>query len=49
LGSGVYSVDWKGESTGPQVEKLLAKLREEGVVEKVWGDQEAQYTRITGL
>jgi hypothetical protein len=49
VGSGVYSVDWKGESTGPKVEKLLAKLRREGAGEKVWADQEEQYKRIAGL
>lgn len=48
-GSGVYSVDWEGESTGPKVEELLAKLRKEGVVEKIWGNTEEEFKRITGL
>lgn len=48
-GSGVYTVDWEGESTGPKVEELLAKLRKEGVVEKIWGNTEEEFKRITGL
>ncbi|KAI4134253.1 MAG: hypothetical protein LQ347_001687 [Umbilicaria vellea] len=48
-GSGVYSVDWEGESSGPQVEELLAKFRKEGLVEKVWEDTEEEFKRITGL
>ena len=35
IGSGVYSIDAKGESVGPKVEKLLARFREEGMVERV--------------
>ena len=35
-GSGVYSIDAKGESTSPKVERLLAQLRSEGMVERVW-------------
>ena len=46
--SGIYSVDWQGESAGPEVEKLLASYREEGLVGKVWKDAEDQYKRITG-
>lgn len=48
-GSGVYSVDWDGESAGPKVEELLAKFRKEGMVEKVWKHTEEEYKRITGL
>ena len=48
-GSGVYSIDWDGESAGPKVEELLAKCRKEGVVEKVWEHTEEEYRRITGL
>jgi len=47
IGSGVYSVDWKGESAGPKVEELLAKMRKEGVVEQVWKHTEEEYNRIT--
>ena len=35
VGSGVYSIDANGESAGPKVEKLLAQLRSQGLVEKV--------------
>lgn len=48
-GSGVYSVDLAGESSGPKVEKLLAGLREEGVAEKFWKHTEEEFMRITGL
>ncbi|MCJ1288097.1 hypothetical protein MMC26_007452 [Xylographa opegraphella] len=47
-GSGVYSIDEHGESTGPKVEELLARLRHEGLVDKLWQDTEAQFMRITG-
>ena len=36
-GSGVYSVGWDGESAAPKVVKLLAMLRTDGMVEKVYG------------
>jgi len=48
-GSGVYSVDQYGDSAGPKVKELLAKLRKEGVVEKVWKHTEGEFKRITGL
>jgi hypothetical protein len=48
-GSGVYSIDWDGESAGPKVEELLAKFRKEGMVEKVWKHVEEEFKRITGL
>ena len=47
-GSGVYSIDWDGESAGPKVEELLAKFRQEGLVEKVWNNTEEEFKRITG-
>ena len=34
-GSGVYSIDANGESASPKVERLLAQLRSEGMVERV--------------
>ena len=49
IGSGVYSVDLAGESSGPKVEKLLASFREQGVAEKFWKHTEEEYRRITGL
>ena len=48
VGSGVYSIDQKCDSAGPSVEKLLAELRREGVGEKLWGDIEEQFKRVTG-
>jgi len=47
LGSGVYSVGWDGESAVPKVEKLLAGLRKEGMVEKVWEHTLGEFKRIT--
>ncbi|KAF5680710.1 hypothetical protein FDENT_8329 [Fusarium denticulatum] len=47
-GSGVYSVDWDGESASGEVVKLLDGFKEEGLVEKVWKDQEKEFVRITG-
>ena len=49
IGSGVYSVDWDGESSGTKVEKLLAEFRKEGMVEKVWNHIEGEFKRITRL
>ncbi|KAF5610999.1 uncharacterized protein FSUBG_2543 [Fusarium subglutinans] len=46
-GSGVYSVDWDGESASGEVVKLLDGFKEEGLVEKVWRDQEKEFVRIT--
>ncbi|GAD97834.1 hypothetical protein PVAR5_6516 [Paecilomyces variotii No. 5] len=48
IGSGVYSVDWDCETCGPKVTALLAKMREEGCVEKVWKHTEGEFKRITG-
>ncbi|KAF5645426.1 hypothetical protein F52700_1989 [Fusarium sp. NRRL 52700] len=47
-GSGVYSVDWDGESASSEVVKLLDGFKEEGLVEKVWKDQEIEFVKITG-
>ena len=42
IGSGVYSIDAKGESAGLNVERLLAKLRSQGMVERVWEHIESE-------
>ncbi|KAH7167068.1 hypothetical protein DER46DRAFT_646254 [Fusarium sp. MPI-SDFR-AT-0072] len=47
-GSGVYSVDWDGESASGEVVKLLDGFKREGLVEKVWKDQEKEFVGITG-
>jgi hypothetical protein len=49
VGSGVYSVDENGESYGFKTVDVMAKLRKEGAVEKVWNDLETEWKRITGL
>ena len=48
VGSGVYSIQQNCESAVPEVEKLLAGFRKEGIVEKVWAHTEAEFKRITG-
>ena len=48
-GSGIYSVDLEGESSGAKVVELLAGLREKGVVEKFWTHTEDEFKRITGV
>lgn len=48
-GSGVYSVDQNGESYGVKMEEVMAILRKEGALEKVWNDLEGEWKRITGL
>jgi NAD(P)-dependent dehydrogenase (short-subunit alcohol dehydrogenase family) len=47
-GSGVYSVDEVCESAGHQVEVLLAGLRKDGSLEKIWKQIESDFARITG-
>jgi hypothetical protein len=47
IGSGIYSVDEQGESAKPKVEELLAQLRKEGMVEKVWEHIRGEFVRIT--
>jgi hypothetical protein len=47
-GSGIYSVDWDGESASSDVVKLLEGYRQEGIVDKVWKDLESEFVRITG-
>ncbi|CAM1506250.1 Fc.00g058910.m01.CDS01 [Cosmosporella sp. VM-42] len=47
-GSGVYSVDWDGETAPKPVVELLQKHRKEGMVEKVWAETEREFKRITG-
>jgi hypothetical protein len=49
IGSGVYSLHWNGESAGPKVVELLAKLRKEGIVEQAWNHTEDEFKRITGV
>jgi hypothetical protein len=49
IGSGVYSVDENGESYGFKTEDMMAALRKEGALEKVWEDLETEWKRITGL
>jgi hypothetical protein len=49
VGSGVYSLDENGESFGKKTEDMMATLRKEGAVEKVWDDLEMEWKRITGL
>lgn len=46
-GSGVYSVDYDGKNAGAKVEALLAKFRQEGLVEKVWEHTMQEFERIT--
>ncbi|MCJ1402181.1 hypothetical protein MMC11_005401 [Xylographa trunciseda] len=41
IGSSVYSIGADGESAGPKVERLLAQLRSQGMVEWVWENIES--------
>lgn len=47
VGSGVYSIDVAGESAKPEIEQVLAQLRNEGAVERVWKNIEGEFSRIT--
>ncbi|KAL8720571.1 MAG: hypothetical protein Q9225_002590 [Loekoesia sp. 1 TL-2023] len=48
-GSGVYSVDWDGRSSGAKVGVLLGKLRQQNLVDRVWEHTTEEFSRITGL
>lgn len=48
IGAGVYSVDQKGESGAETVLEILAGLRENGMVEKVWAHTQGEFERIKG-
>ena len=47
-GSGMYSVDNKGESASPKVEQSLVEFRENGTAAKVWDYVVADFKKITG-
>ena len=47
-GSGMYSVDSKGESASSKVEELLATFRENGTAKKVWDYLATDFKEITG-
>ena len=46
-GSGMYSIDEKGQSASPAVEQLLAGMRKDGTSEKLWEHTENEWRRIT--
>lgn len=46
IGTGLYCLDERGESANVEVEALLAKLRSEGVREKIWQNLEEEWQRI---
>lgn len=45
--TGVYSVGSDGAPASKQVVRLLTKMRDEGVLEKVWSNTESELERIT--
>lgn len=47
-GSGVYSIANDAETAPPKVQQLLANLRKDGLVQKVWSHVEEEFVRITG-
>lgn len=47
VGSGVYTINLDGESGGPEVVEVLARLRKEKVDELVWTHTLEEYNRIT--
>ena len=46
IGTGLYCLDERGESANAEVEALLAKLRSEGVREKIWQNLKEVWMRI---
>lgn len=49
IGSGVYSIDWEGESTGPGSVEMISKLLSDGTGTKLWEETQQDYIRITGV
>jgi hypothetical protein len=49
VGSGVYAVNWDGESAGPKSLQVLAKMRGEGMVQRVWEHTMMEFKRVTGV
>lgn len=49
VGSGVYTVDNRGEEGGPAVVQTLNELRRGGAVEEIWKDLVKEFVRITGV
>jgi hypothetical protein len=47
-GSGMYSVGKECESAGVEVRELLAGLREDGIVNKIWQHTQEEFKRIVG-
>jgi hypothetical protein len=48
LGSGVYSVDFRGETGNAKVYELLAGMRKDGFSDQVWRHTEEAFIRVTG-
>lgn len=49
VGSDVYAVNWDGESAGPKSLQVLAKMRGEGMVKRLWDHMMAEFKQVTGL
>ncbi|GAB7351909.1 hypothetical protein MBLNU459_g2451t1 [Dothideomycetes sp. NU459] len=47
-GSGMYSIDWDGESAGAEAEEVISRMEKDGIVEKLWAHTEEEFVRITG-
>ncbi|KAH8658220.1 putative short-chain dehydrogenases/reductase [Xylariales sp. PMI_506] len=48
VGSGLYSIDHKGESASPRVEQVLARYLEDGTSDKVWDYIMSDMKNISG-
>lgn len=48
VGSGLYSIDQDGESASLETLKLLADMRNEGIVDRVWEHTDGEFKRILG-
>lgn len=48
IGSGIYTIDNKGESSPLKIEQLLFELRKSGAAREIWEYVMADFLRITG-
>ncbi|KAF9531938.1 hypothetical protein CPB83DRAFT_904069 [Crepidotus variabilis] len=48
-GSGVYAIDWDGESASAKAEAILANFRQQGIAKVVWDHTEGEFKRITDI
>lgn len=47
VGTGVYTADQYNDTAFPQVQELLTKYKDEGMIEKIWTTLDGEFNRIS--